>query len=155
MTTTPTTWIAVADSTRAKIFTPAEKGQALEQVQELHHAGSRTHERELITDRPGRTFDSNGPGRHALSESVSPREHEAWKLCKELADEIESARAQGKFDRLFLVAGPSLLGELKKRLSEPTARLVVSTLDKNLAQLNEQELIQHLPPEALQQEKDS
>jgi len=147
------TWIAVADSTRARIFKPVNKGQALEPVQELHHPGSRAHERELTTDRPGRTFDSKGPGRHALSESVSPKEHEAWKLCKALAGEIESARAQGTFDRLFLVAGPSCLGELRKMLSEPTARCIVNTLDKNLAHMDEQEIIQHLPAAALSHEE--
>lgn len=149
------TWIAVADSTRARIFKPVKKGHALEQVQELYHAGSRAHGRELITDKPGRTFDSEGPGRHALSESVSPREHEAWKLCKELADTIETARAQGRFDKLILMAGPSLLGELRKMLSEPTARLVVSTLDKNPAHMDEQEILRHLPAGALQHENAS
>jgi protein required for attachment to host cells len=80
-----------------------------------------------------------------MSESVSPKEHEAWKLCKELADEIETARVQERFDRLVLVAAPSFLGELRKTLSDPTARLVVAELDKNLAQMDTQDILQHLP----------
>jgi protein required for attachment to host cells len=141
------TWIVVADSARARIFTPAAQGRALEQVQELLHPSSRAHERELTTDRPGRSFDSDGPGRHAMSECVSPKEHEAWKLCKELADEIETARAQGRFDRLVLVAAPAFLGELRKTLSDQTARIVVEELDKNLAQMDTQDIVKHLPVE--------
>jgi hypothetical protein len=80
------TWIVVADSARARIFKPVRQGRALEQVDELLHPASRSHERQLTTDRPGRSFDSEGPGRHAMSESVSPKEHEAWKLSKKLAD---------------------------------------------------------------------
>ena len=84
-------------------------------MKELLHPESRAHQRELTTDRPGRAFDSKGPGRHAVSGgSVSPKEHEASKLCSELADEIETARVQGRFDRLVLVATPSFLGELRK-----------------------------------------
>lgn len=139
------TWIVVADSARARIFEPAAQGRALEQVRELLHPGSRAHERELTTDRPGRSFDSEGPGRHAMSESVSPKEHEAWKLCKELADEIEKARAQGRFDRLVLVAAPSFLGELRKTLSDQTMRLVVGDMDSNLASMDAANILEHLP----------
>ena len=139
------TWIVVADSARARIFKPAALGRALEQVQELLHPSSRAHERELTTDRPGRSFDSEGPGRHAMSENVSPKEHEAWKLCKELADEIEKARAQGRFDRLVLVAAPSFLGELRKTLSDQTMRLVVGDMDSNLASMDAANILEHLP----------
>jgi len=80
------TWIVVADSARARIFEPAKQGRALNLVQEFLHPTSRAHEREIAPDHPlGRTFDIEGPGRHALSQSVSPKEHEAWKLCKHLA----------------------------------------------------------------------
>ena len=143
-------WIVVADSARARIFAPVVRhGLDLEQVTEILHPESRSHTRALTTDRPGRTFDSEGPGRHGMSESVSPKEHEAWKLCKELADEIETARAQERFDRLVLVAAPAFLGELRKTLSDQSARLVVSELDKNLAQMNTQDILKHLPAEVL------
>lgn len=140
------TWIVVADSARARIFTPIRQGQALELVHERLHPGSRAHERELTTDRPGRTFDSEGPGRHAMSETVSPKEHEAWKLCHQLVEDIETARAQGRFDRLVLVAGPSFLGQLRKTLSDPAARLIANTVNKNLAQMEPPDILRHLAP---------
>ena len=142
-------WIVVADSARARIFASARQGRELEQVTELLHPESRFHNRDLTTNRPGRTFDSEGPGRHAMSESVSPREHEAWKLCRALADEIETARAQERFDRIVLVAAPAFLGELRKTLSDQTTRLVVAALDKNLGSLDAQGIVKHLPKNVL------
>lgn len=139
------TWIVVADSTSARIFTPAKQGDKIEQVQELIHAASRAQERELATDSPGRVFDSEGEGRHSMSKSVSPKEHEARKLCKRLADEIETARAQTRLDRIVLIAAPSLLGELRKMLSNQSSRLIVKGIDKNLAQMDESEIVKHLP----------
>lgn len=141
-------WIIVADSSRARIFWPVQQGRALDQVAEFLNPAARAHERDLTTDRPGRTFDSEGPGRHAMSENVSPKQHEAWKLCKELADFIETARAQGRFDRLILVAGPALLGELRKTLSDHTSRLIVDTQDKNLSDMTAEEILKHLPDQS-------
>ncbi len=142
------TWIIVADSSRARIFKPIRQGQALEQVVEFLHPAARAHKRDLTTDRPGRTFDSEGPGRHAMSEHVSPKQHEAWKLCKELANHIETARAQGKFDHLVLVAGPAFLGALRKTLSDHTSRLIVNAQDKNLAHMDTQAILKHLPDQS-------
>ncbi len=146
------TWILVADNARARIFKTIKQGQALEQVQEWLHPSSRAHERDLTSDRPGRTFNSEGPGRHGMGEGASAKDHEAWKLCKQVSDDIEKARAQGQFDRLVLVAAPAFLGELRNMLSEPTMRLVAGALDKNLAQMDEQQIIEHLPASVLRQE---
>jgi len=138
------TWIVVADSAMARIFTYTEDGTGLEPVEELQHPASRAHERDLATDRPGRTFDSEGPGRHAKSESVSPKEHEELKFSRELAQYIEKARTRNRFDGLVLVAAPSFLGELRKAMSDPALRLVQSELDKNLAHMDGNAVYSHL-----------
>lgn len=43
----------------------------MEELEGLKHPASRAHERDLISDRPGRSFDSFGSGRHAMEEEVS------------------------------------------------------------------------------------
>lgn len=139
------TWIVVADSARARIFESSGKTDDLRLAKDLEHPASQAHERDLITDRPGRTFDSNGPGRHAMSESVSPKEHESAKFCKTLSDAIEHARNEQAFDRLVIVAAPAFLGQLRKMLSASAAQLVTLEIDKNLAQMDEQDILAHLP----------
>lgn len=141
------TWIIVAGSARARIFTPVAPGEPWQTVHELQHPAARAHESELTSDGRGRTFDSQGPGRHAMGKSVPPKEHEAGKLRKELVDTIESARNAEQFERLVLVAAPALLGDLRKDLSAPAARLVDRELDKNLAHMSVHEIMEHLPNE--------
>jgi protein required for attachment to host cells len=139
------TWIVVTDSTRARIFSHDKKGQALLMVKEMRHPESRMHGSELEADRPGTSFQSKGPGKHAMSQQVSPKEHEAWKLSKELADALDHARMEDKFDQLVLVAAPRFLGNMRKTLSDQVNRLVTAELDKNIAHLPENEILAHLP----------
>lgn len=139
-----TTWIVVADSANARILQPSDNGRELQEIKTLVHPASRAHERELTTDRPGRSFDRFGPGRHAMSEIVSPKQHEAWKLCKALAETIETARSRGEFDRLILVADPPFLGALRKTLSAPTRRLVSHEVDKNIADMEARDIWKRL-----------
>ena len=145
------TWILVANSERARMFSVAEKkeGRSLQEVKELMHPASRRHDRELTTDRPGRTFNSEGPGRHAMSEQVSPKEHEAWKFCKEVADELESARTKDQYHELVVVAAPEFLGQLRKSMSPSTARMITQELAKDVAHLKTTEIAKHLPPEIM------
>ncbi len=143
------TWIVVADSTRARIFEHDRQQPApeLQLITNLEHPAAQAHERDLTTDRPGRTFDRMGPGRHAMSESVSPKDHEAGKWCKELSDEIEKARLNGSFDRMVIIAAPAFLGQLRKMLPTPTSRLVAHEIDKNLAHMDVQDIRDHIPAE--------
>ena len=143
-----TTWLVIADSARARILSYSS-GNELQEVAELLHPASRSHEREMVTDRGGRVFDRQGPGRHAMSENVSPKQHEAWKLCNELAAELDTARAKNLFDRLVLVAAPSFLGGLRKALPAPTLRTVVCELDQDLVKFDVNQIREHLPPDAL------
>lgn len=142
------TWFVVADSVRARVFALDKRGQRLTQVQELNHPQSRWHEGE--TDMPVGTLEKQSPGRYDLSESVSPKEHGAWKLCKAVADMIETARVQGRLKRLILVAAPQLMGELRKTLSDQAKLLVAKELDKNLASMEESDILAHLPADFLE-----
>lgn len=144
----PETWVVVADSACARIFGAADNDRTLTLIGELEHPPSRAHERDLGTDTPGRTFDREGPGRHAMSQRVSPKEHESWKLCRELASFIETARARGEFDALIIAAAPTFLGELRKTLSDATARTVRCELNKRLMHLKPEDLVRYLPENA-------
>lgn len=141
------TWIVAADSARAKIFAVSEQGDRLEERKSFLHPASRAREGELTTDRHGRSFDSRGEGRHAMSANVSPKEHEAALFSKVVADEIEAGRIEGRFDRLALIASPAFLGLLRKSLSDTTVRLVAFDSDKNVVHLSPEGIREHLPDE--------
>jgi protein required for attachment to host cells len=139
-----TKWVVAAESSRARIFTFHQAGLAMEELEALTHPASRAHERELISDRPGRSFDSVGSGRHAMEEEVSLKQQEAIVFAREISDRLELARTRGEFDELTLVAAPAFLGLLRENLSVATHKLIVRTIDKNLVQHSEAEIRAHL-----------
>ena len=57
-----------------------------------------------------------------------------------VGDYLEKARAEQRYDKLYLVAPPDLLGTLKKQLGKDVEKLVCDELDKDLFRANAREL---------------
>jgi protein required for attachment to host cells len=146
------TWVLVADSSRARIFSAVNTRGPLREIETLTHPASRLHEQQLTTDLPGRTFDSFGQGRHAKAMEIEPKQHEALIFVKQIADRLDRAREARQLEQLIIVAAPALLGMIRKQLSSTTAALVTLEMDKNITLLNTKEIRQHLPPELPQLE---
>ena len=62
-----------------------------------------------------------------------------------MADHLESARTEGRFQRLFVVAPPAFLGLLRDHFSHALGTLVTGEVNKNLVQLAPDELRHQLP----------
>ena len=137
-------WIMVADKSKARIFTVADPRGALLDEAVLEHPQAREREQALTSDRPGRSFDSKGQGRHAMGTSVEPDQQETIRFAKQIADHVQAAHNEGRCDRLLLVAGPPLLGLLREPLNTLTG-LRVSEIEKNLGQYDAREIRKHLP----------
>ena len=137
-------WVIVADQSKARIFTVADPHGALLDVGELEHPEAREREQELTSDRPGRSFDSMGQGRHAMGSSVEPGKQENIRFAKQVADHVQSAHNEGRCGRLLLVAGPPLLGLLRENLKTSTG-MKISEIEKNLGQYDALEIRKHLP----------
>lgn len=138
-------WVVVASNTRCRIFTQQKHNAPLEQIEELEHPEGRLHGRDLATDRPGRSFDSEGAGRHAMGQPVKPIEQENIRFAKAVADKIDSARKQEKFERLVIVADPGFLGHLRQSLPPPTRQRLTTELQKNLAEADPATIRKALP----------
>ena len=110
-------WVVVADSARARIFEAAELPAPLREIEDLVEPEGRMPERELQSDRPGRSFESVGGARHAMSRLHSPRANSRLKFAQRIADRLDHALAEGRFRRLGLVAPPAMLGALRAALS--------------------------------------
>ncbi len=128
------TWIVVAESARARIFTMSEIGGKLQEATDLSHPESRLHDTELSSDLPGRTFDSQGESRHGMDPATDPKEREAQAFAAEIARHIERGRHEGNFDALVLIAPPKFLGRLRAELTKPARDALVGELDKNLVE---------------------
>lgn len=126
------TWVIVADSSRAHIYTADRPQMSLEELEVMDHPESRIHKQELVADKSGRAFQSVGNKRHALESDVSPKKQEIIKFAKELSHRVETGRARGEFEKLILVAAHDFLGLLRKNLSAETLTLVTREINKNL-----------------------
>jgi protein required for attachment to host cells len=144
-----TTWILVAHRSGAKLFESRGRGWAgvrkLSTVLEISHPTGRLKPRELMADRPGRAFSSSNLERHSHGSPQEPRDRVASDFARRLCAMIESGRVHGRFDRLVLVAGPSMLGKLRESLSRPTAEILVASVAKDLPLAGEEDLLSHLP----------
>jgi len=137
-------WVMVADKSKARIFSVADPRGALVEERVLEHPQAREAEQTLTSDRPGRSFDSKGQGRHAMGSSVGPDQQETIRFAKQIADHVRAAHNEGRCDRLLLVTGPSLLGLLREQL-KATPGLKISEIEKNLGQYDALEIRKHLP----------
>jgi len=136
-------WVVVADQSKARIFTVSDTSALLE-AEELGHPEARELEQNLKSDRPGRSFDSKGKGRHAMSSPVEPAKQEAIRFAKQISDHIQLAHNEGRCGRLMLVAGPPLLGLLRENLRSLSG-MEISEVEKNLGQYDAVEIRNHLP----------
>lgn len=138
-------WVVVASSTRCRIFTQHKHSEPLKQVAEIDHPEGRLRSRDLTTDRPGRSYDTGGHGRHAMGQPVDPVEQENIRFAKTVATKIDEGRKKSRFERLVLVADPRFLGHLRQGLSQATRHLLTTELHKNLADADARSIREALP----------
>lgn len=144
-------WFVTMHRSHAQIFEHAEKGLKL--IREFAHPEGRMKGSKLVSDHPGRSFDSysrssgghqTGVPRHSMGSEVDPKSEIAIQFAKSVAEWIETARTQNHFTHLLLIAEPHLMGILRSSLSRATRRLVQSQLEKDYAWLSQPELEKRL-----------
>ncbi len=136
--------VVVADQSKARIFTVDDPKGELIPVDELEHPEARIKEKEMLSDRPGRSFDSAGHGRHALGTSVEPSKQEAIRFAKTVAEYLRTAHNEDRCRRLVLVAGPPFLGLLRDNLKSLSG-VRIDEIEKNLGQYDAREIRKRLP----------
>jgi protein required for attachment to host cells len=140
------TWVLVADTTRARVFSTDRPLGALQEVETLVHTESRLHEQDLTSDqRPGRRQGSNGTGGHSMGHEDDPRRQEQVRFARQICEYLENAHSQHQFERLYVVAAPAFLGDLRHGLAKAVALTVTGEIPKNITRLAVGEIREHLP----------
>lgn len=140
-----TTWIVVAESSRARILSTHSSIEPLEEVALLDHPEARMHEQELTSDGSGRRFANAGPRRHGMSDPVRWKDEHAGRFAREVGQRLEQARSAHAFDRLILAAPPKFLGLLREELAPGTEAVVTHEFDKNWVHDDAKKIREHLP----------
>nr|WP_010133576.1 host attachment protein [Microbulbifer agarilyticus] len=137
-------WVLVANHTHARLFEAEKRAGTLNEIETLVYPEGRMKGQELLSDAPGRTFDSRGDGRHAM-EIPSVRKQGAKRFAKDIAHTLEKGRQQGRFDRLYIVAEPSMAGNLRLSMSSPCLATIAGEARKNLTKSDTAEIRAQLP----------
>ncbi len=156
-------WVVVANNTGARIFMPAPPAprvkdpqtfqsspaesppSRLVELEKLEHSEGRLKSQAIDADRPGRSFESTGMTRHAMSREVDPKKQGAIAFAKQVTDRLESGRRQGEVERLILVAAPEFLGLLRDHLTSELRRMIEEEFSLDLVQMTPHEIRAHLP----------
>lgn len=128
------TWVLVAERSRAKLYTINGRLAPITEIEALVHPESRMHEGDLVSDSAGSDGGSVGQGRHVIDSKNTARDHESLAFARTLASRLDSARNNGDFDNLVLIAPPEFLGHLRGNLSKEVLSMVSRQVDKNLVQ---------------------
>jgi len=141
----PNFYVVVADSAIAKLFSVAGKTGELVLVENLVSPDARVHNRELLSDKPGRVFDIKGEGRHSTDSDRSPKQQISIRFASEVADRIERDFREKRFDQLYLIAEPQFLGLLKKSIAHEIENVISESIPKNLTRHDLESIREVLP----------
>lgn len=139
------TWVLVADGTRARIF--SKKFHKLENVMGKDFIGENLKDRDFTTERPGRTFESGNPTRHAYEPRTDWHQYQKQLFAKELCTILEKANETSEFDELIIICPPKTLGEIRGHLCKHTLSKVTAEIPKDVTKLTEHELVNYLENE--------
>ena len=134
------TWILVANTRSARALCNLGPGKGISQVRGACWVAEAPHS---YSDRAGVGHSIAGPA-VAAKDQADPAELAAIDFADSLAEMLQSARRDGRFERLVVVAGPAMLGLLRKALTADVRRTITVEVAKDLSHLTPSQLVSHL-----------
>ena len=124
-------WYVVANRTDAIIYRDGDNHK-FQPVEHLLNSEGNKKEKDLDSDRPGKSF-SNVPGgtyKHPMVGEHQRHDETVRRFSNRISKTLDAARSRGEFDELVLVAEPHFLGMMKNSLSEPLKKRVAHQLPR-------------------------
>lgn len=138
------TWVVVADTSRARIFSTDTPAGQLFETETLTHPEARLHQGDLVSDRPGRDRNS-GIGTHNMGHESDAKDESAIRFATEVCHRLEQARIESKVSKIYIVAAPSFLGLIRKHQTPALKKIVAGEVSKNMAMKDAIEIKRSLP----------
>lgn len=135
-----TQWVVVLNNVEARFF-ELSPNKKLSLFHRLEHPEGRLKNHDLVSDKPGRDFESTYSGtRHMLEPHTTPKDQEQIEFGRKVATYLGTALKKGEFSRLYLAANPVLLGVLRKLFSHELSKAVTEEVTKDLTRTKDDEL---------------
>ena len=138
-------WVVVADSSRARVLESPNRVGPLTEVESLQNPEARAMNKDLNTDKPGRSFDSAGQGRHAMEPGIDAKQVEAIQFARRLRHFLKEQSEAKKFNKLVLAAAPDFLGLLRDNLDKVVREKISVEQDKDLVKETPEKIRESLP----------
>jgi protein required for attachment to host cells len=137
-------WVLVADRSRARILHLLPDGLLpLPTLASFIHPEGHLAPQDRDSDVAGRLQLPGGP-RSAVEPHEDRWHVEATRFAKQLAESLDRDRQQNRFDRLFVIAPPALMGVLREAWPSLVRTRIAGEFTEDLLPLPEQELQQRL-----------
>lgn len=139
------TWVLVANAGEARLFNLVKSN--LERLKSFAHDESRMKGEDLASDRPGAyQSEVNREGHGSYAEPTDPKEYEKARFARELANVINKARSENRFNELVIVATPHFHGLINRHLDDESSRKVSHHIEKDYTQVQDSDMLETLLP---------
>lgn len=138
------TWVLIADGARARILENAGPGRGLVAVPDTDMRFDIPQNRDILADKPGRSFESRGATRHAVESPSDPHRELKRKFAETIAALVENKHREQAFDRLVVVAPAVTMGDLRKALPEQIKKTVIGEIVEDLTKVPNDRVGKHL-----------
>jgi protein required for attachment to host cells len=140
-----TTWIVLADSSRARIFERPKHARHLRELDDFVNPAGRIDAANLRSDEGGRFY---GKGEryqgHTAEPAVGPVQHENALFARDVAEHLNKALGAQRYQHLYLLAAPKFLGLLRGNLHKEVQKVVVEELAKDISGLSRHQVEAYL-----------
>lgn len=124
-------WFLIVDGRQARVLAEVRRGAELRELSDWTMSLSDEDALEA-QDRPPRTFDRVGPGRHAVGDDRDLRQEEEDRFAKRVVERLEAASQAGAFAHLVVAAPPRALGVFRGLLSSALQAKLRADIAKDL-----------------------
>lgn len=139
----PVTWVLLIDAGEARVLRKPDPAPEMANLP-LETVLDRTSDvrplREIMSDKPGRSFSSHGHGQSAMEYSSDPVRDETRAFARDILTELDARLKTGDFARLLVYAPPRMLGLLREVMPDGLAGAVAGEHAKDLLKLPELDL---------------
>ena len=123
------TWMLLANARSAKVVAHHGPGKGLTAVSGQTWNAPETS---IPQDRAGVGHSIAGPGVAAVGQT-DPQDINDARFAKTVIEQVRTAHAEKRFDRLILIAGPHMLGLLRANLDTSLRGILLGEMPKDLS----------------------
>jgi protein required for attachment to host cells len=133
----------IADGGHARFVKPAND-YALHTVEAVDSTTVHKRDHDLVSDRPGRAFESGSSARHAYTPRHDPRDLAKDRFTQAVARKVNEESAADMFNELVVVAPSHVLQELTDALDQAAHAKLIGRLPRDLVKTPDDALWPHL-----------